>query len=319
MSWSGLGCKYGYSSTTMQQVYPAQRYYMDTKTQYDFSAKKPDVIVLALGTNDNSKAPDNVSKRAGMVEMLTLVRAKNPDVPIVWIYGMMTNDINTMVQDIVAEFGGEEKGFYSCRLTTNTSGGGWHPSVSGQKKFADELVKYLAENIIAGMEFPTADLLSGGKTSRMEMNEYRLGLGFEFTLNAQGVVKGDDYVADISNATVDAQGDGTALKLLGMGAIVTNDVAVGLSPDKMTMENLSAQTVAINAEYVSAADADSATCAVRITNIPKKYAEAALFARPYYIFERFGEQVVVYDDIVCDNYAGNIDTNDGYLDWGNAE
>ena len=87
----------------------------------------------------------------------------------------------------------------------------------------------------------------------------------------------------------------------------------------MTMENLSAQTVAINAEYVSAADADSATFAVRITNIPKKYAEAALFARPYYIFERFGEQVVVYDDIVCDNYTGNIDTNDGYLDWGNAE
>ena len=143
-SWSGLGCKYGYSSITMQDVYPAQRYNYDKKTAYDFS-KEPDIVILALGTNDNSKGPDKDSIRAGLKEMLTLVRAKNPNAPIVWIYGMMTNDLNTMIQEIVAEFGGEDAGYYSCKLTTSTNGGGWHPSVKGQQKFADELVAFIKE------------------------------------------------------------------------------------------------------------------------------------------------------------------------------
>ena len=315
VSWSGLGCKYGYSSTTMQQVYPAQRYNYDKNTQYDFSAKKPDVIVLALGTNDNAKAPDNVSKRAGMVEMLTLVRAKNPDVPIVWIYNMMTNGVNAMVEEIVEEFGGADKGYYACKLTMNTSGGGWHPNLKGQQKFADELVAFLGENILNDLQHPTADLISGGKTSRMEMTEYRLGLAFEFSIDASGVVKGGDYVADLTNATVKAEGGNSEFKLLSMGALMSNDVTVGLSPEKMTMENLSDKTIAINAEYVSAADEDSATFAVRITNIPTKYSEAAVFVRPYYVYERYGQPVVVYDSIVYDNYAGNIDINDGFLDW----
>ena len=96
VSWSGLGCKYGYSSTTMQEVYPAQRYHYDKTAAYDFSVQ-PDVVILALGTNDNSKGPDTASVRAGLVEMLRLVRAKNPDVPIVWIHGMMTTGVSSMI------------------------------------------------------------------------------------------------------------------------------------------------------------------------------------------------------------------------------
>ena len=138
VAWSGLGCKYGYSSTTMQDVYPAQRYNYDQKTPYDFSQRKPNVIVLALGTNDNSCQSNAILKREGLVEMLSLVRAKNPDTPIVWIYNMMTSGVNKMVEEIVAEFGGAEAGYYACKLTMNTSGGGWHPNLAGQKKFTDE-------------------------------------------------------------------------------------------------------------------------------------------------------------------------------------
>ena len=103
-SWSGLGCKYGYSSITMQDVYPAQRYNFDKTTPYSFD-KEPNIVVLALGTNDNSIQSNATLKREGLVEMLTLVREKNPTAPIVWIHGMMTNGVSSMIEEIVAEFG----------------------------------------------------------------------------------------------------------------------------------------------------------------------------------------------------------------------
>ena len=195
VSWSGLGCKYGYSSTTMQDVYPAQRYNYDQKTQYDF-AKEPDIVVLALGTNDNSIQTNSSLKRAGLVEMLQLVRAKNPNAPIVWIHGMMTTGVSSMIEEIVAEFGGAEAGYYACRLTQNNAGGGAHPNLAGQQKFADELVAFLETNgLTEGNDTPdepeipvepdtpdepetpvAGDLISGGETSRMEDDQIGLGL-----------------------------------------------------------------------------------------------------------------------------------------------
>ncbi len=145
--WSGIGCKYGYGSITMQEVYPLQRYKYDNNTKYDFAAREPDVVVLALGTNDNSNQSNAALRKEGMEEMLTLVREKNPNAKIVWIYNMMTGGVNDQVQDIVREFGGAEKGYYCVRLTTSTSGGGWHPSLEGQQKFADELADFITKNL----------------------------------------------------------------------------------------------------------------------------------------------------------------------------
>ena len=145
--WSGIGCKYGYGSITMQDVYPLQRYKYDKNTAHDFEAREPDVVVLALGTNDNSNQKDAAKRKAGMEEMLTLVREKNPNAKIVWIYNMMTSGVNDQVQEIVREFGGAEKGYYCVKLTMNTSGGGWHPNLEGQQKFADELADFITKNL----------------------------------------------------------------------------------------------------------------------------------------------------------------------------
>ncbi len=145
--WSGIGCKYGYGSITMQEVYPLQRYKYDKNTKYDFATREPDVVVLALGTNDNSNQSNAALRKEGMEEMLTLVREKNPNAKIVWIYNMMTGGVNDQVQDIVREFGGAEKGYYCVKLTMNTSGGGWHPNLEGQQKFADELADFITKNL----------------------------------------------------------------------------------------------------------------------------------------------------------------------------
>ncbi len=312
-SWSGLGCKYGYSSITMQDVYPAQRYNFDKKTPYDF-AKEPDIVVLALGTNDNSKGPDAASIRTGLKEMLTLVREKNPNAPIVWIYGMMTNNLNTMIEEIVAEYGGEEAGYYACKLTTNTSGGGWHPSAAGQQKFADELVAFLrSKKLVVSMLNDEHGLLNGGETARMEMTEDLLGLAFRFTLNAQGVMLNKDYTIDLSDATIAV--DGVEYKLLEVGAIVTNDAQIGLRPSQMTRKNLSGNTKEVPAVYGNDLTEDGLKYTVRVTNIPWELSDAAVYARGYYVYECDGVQNIVYGKVYASNYDNSINTNDGIFDW----
>ena len=316
-SWSGLGCKYGYSSITMQDVYPAQRYNFDKTTPYSFD-KEPNIVVLALGTNDNSKGPNATAIRAGLVEMLTLVREKNPNAPIVWIYGMMTNNLNTMIEEIVAEFGGEEAGYYACKLTTNTSGGGWHPNLAGQKKFADELVAFIrAKELDVVPEKPVApegaELMACTGSSRMEMTEDLLGLAFRFSLNAQGVTMSQDHVIDLSKATVTVSD--VTYKLLQVGAIVTNDVEIGLRPLKMTHANLSGMTKDVPAVYVNDVAEGDLKYAVRVTNIPLEYTDAAIYARPYYVYECDGKEVVVYGNVYATNYDNSLNTNDGIFDW----
>lgn len=329
-SWSGLGCKYGYSSITMQDVYPAQRYNFDKSTPYGFE-KEPNIVVLALGTNDNSKGPDAASIRAGLKEMLELVRAKNPNAPIVWIYGMMTNNLNTMIEEIVAEYGGEEAGYYACKLTTNTSGGGWHPNAAGQKKFADELVAFIrAKELDVVPETPVEppvtpddpvapegeNLMSFTGTSRMEMTDEQVGLAFRFALNANGVKLDQNHVVDLSNATVDVVLDEPACRLVAVGAIVTNDMEIGLRPSSMTHDNLSSKTMDVPAVYGNGiVDERYLYYAVRVTNIPWEYSDAIIYARPYYVYECDGEEVVVYGDIVATNYDNTVNTNDGVFEW----
>ncbi len=320
-SWSGLGCKYGYSSITMQDVYPAQRYNFDKNTPYGFE-KEPNIVVLALGTNDNSMGPDAASIRAGLKEMLTLVREKNPNAPIVWIYGMMTDNLNTMIEEIVAEYGGVEAGYYACELTTNTSGGGWHPNVAGQKKFADELVAFIRANKLDVVPEKPVDpvvppaedaILSGGETARMEMTEDLLGLAFRFTLDVQGAKMNRDYTIDLSGATIDV--DGKACKLLEVGAIVTNDVEIGLRPTRMTRDNLSGNTKDVPAVYANDLTEAGLKYSVRVTNIPLEYSEAIIYARGYYVYECDGEEMIVYGNVYATNYDNNVNTNDGIFDW----
>lgn len=329
VSWSGLGCKYGYSTTTMQDVYPAQRYNYDQTTQYDF-AKEPDVVVLALGTNDNSIQTNASLKREGLKEMLTLVRQKNPNAPIVWIHGMMTSGVSTMIEEIVAEFGGAEAGYYACRLTQNNAGGGSHPSLAGQQTYADELVAFLEANgLTEGNDTPdvpdtpvipdepvdSADLITGGETSRMEDTQIGLGLAFQFKIAAEGIAVQGTNVADLTNAIITS--DGQQYKLVGFGAVMSNDMTVGLSDSKMVLDTVDGnRTLDVSAKYLMDWDEESATYAVRIINIPQANSDTAIYARPYYIYEDAnGEQVVVYDEIFCANYDGKFDFNDGVLEW----
>ncbi len=319
VAWSGLGCKYGYQSLTMQTVYTAQRYNYDNTTQYDFTKRQPDVVVIALGTNDIANQEDASLRKVGYQEMLDLVRAKNPDAKIVWIAGMMKTDDNEMIEALIEENGGAAEGLYYLGLTTNTAGAGWHPSAAGQQTFANELVAFLNSDVL--VKYVGDDMLDNDEgnaidyigSSRMEMTSDKLGLAFAFGVKADGIVANGVF-ADLTNATIDAFGNGESYKLLRMGAIVSNSPVVGLSDMKLDDVD-GKKTLDVNAERLYDLEADYAQFAVRITNIPLANEATVIYARAYYVFEYEGREVVVYDDIQSANYINKYDSNDGVLEW----
>ena len=319
--YSGLGCKYGYSgSLSMQTVYTAQRYQYDKVTQYDFTKRQPDVVVLALGTNDIANQDDAALRKAGYQEMLDLVRAKNPNAKIVWIYGMMKDADNEMIASLIEENGGGAAGLYSLELETNTAGAGWHPSEAGQKKFADDLVAFLNSDVL--VKYVGDEMLDNdeGRTvsyegySRMEMTADKLGVAFKFKVMAEGITYKNGNFAVLDDATIDAFGDGSQYKLLRMGAIITNDALVGLSDMKLADED-GKKTIVVDAERLQDLEEDHATFAVRITNIPKEHESTVIYARAFYVFEYEGREVVMYDDIQFANYVHKYESNDGVLEW----
>ena len=62
----------------------------------------------------------------------------------------------------------------------------------------------------------------------------------------------------------------------------------------------------IEAVYLLESDADSLAFATRIVNIPAAGQTTEVYARAYYVFEKDGEQIVIYDDVVSESYADVI-------------
>ncbi len=162
--------------------------------------------------------------------------------------------------------------------------------------------------------FYPEELLSGGPTARMEMNEEELGLSFEFTLATTGARKNGDHTADFLDAKVKPTG-GKEYYLMTAGVIVSNDVGIGANPGKMTLDNLSDRTVSVPVEYLSKVTEDAVHFTARVVNIPLNKSDAVIYARPYYLYLCDNEILLVYGDIEYDNYDGDISMNDGALDW----
>ncbi len=317
--YSGIGAKYGWQDPNMHTFYPYQRWQYDRTTQYNFNSRQPNVVVIALGTNDiamESEKGITVEQRlTGYQEFLDLVRAKNPNSKIIWIYGMMKDDDNARIPQIIENNGGAAAGLYSLELTTNTAGAGWHPSAAGQQAFANDLVAFINEKnlLTMGDEEDTANLITSEGSSVMDVVNGKMGVGFLFDVKVSGITKDEAHIGDYSNAIVTI--DGVEYKLITMGAVVTNRAAIGIDEDLLKRSNLSNTVIDIPAEKVYQADADNAKFAVRIKNIPVANSATVIYARPYYVIEVGGEEVTVYDDIVGRSYDEKLDVNDDEFEW----
>ena len=165
--------------------------------------------------------------------------------------------------------------------------------------------------------------------SRMEMQAGNLGLAFLFNLEVSGATRvewdkdntaAQNFVADFTNAQVDAFETGEMFKLIKAGAVVTNQEDVGQDESTFDLDHLTGNTVidvpgdnSLKLFYTP--ENDVIHYAIRIVNIPETAKGTTIYVRPYYVFEYNGEQIVVYGDIVYDSYEKIPDINDGWLEW----
>lgn len=99
----------GDTDVLFPDIYPQLDLYNNPGVEYDF-ARQPDVIVINLGTNDESAANAQLPKavfQEGLYQFLKVVRHHNPDAQIVYAYGMvrvgLSGDIEAVVTRLQAE------------------------------------------------------------------------------------------------------------------------------------------------------------------------------------------------------------------------
>ncbi|MBQ6849281.1 MAG: hypothetical protein IJN76_04410 [Clostridia bacterium] len=162
--------------------------------------------------------------------------------------------------------------------------------------------------------------------SRKEMTDDKLGLAFMFNLKSTGVIREDrGFIADYTNGKVEAFEDGVQYTLKYAGAVMTNDATVGQDAALFTRENTNSGKTVIDVTadklyYNPQVEGElgygtDIYFAMRIINIPESHISTQIYARPYYVFDYNGREVVVYGDIVNDCYKSYPNINDGWLEW----
>lgn len=162
----------------------------------------------------------------------------------------------------------------------------------------------LTFNLCGGGEGKAEDLYVDEISLTQENTGVMLGVAFRMDLEVAGLLMGESYRCDYTTGTVDAYGDGTPYRLLSMGAVMTNDPAVGADRNALVLESTqgSHRTIDIPAVFLCGLTDTSASYAVRVVNVPWSHRDTRIYARPYYVFEKDGQPVTVYGDIYSRSY-----------------
>ena len=124
-----------------------------TKEKYSFD-KKPDIVVLNLGTNDSSFVSGITANAAEFSEdyyvFLSMLRVKYPDAYIMCLYGFMGKDdyvseaISTAVAKMQDARISDRCGYYA----PNNDGANDHPTKEAQAVWATSLTRYINEYVL---------------------------------------------------------------------------------------------------------------------------------------------------------------------------
>lgn len=162
VSFSGYGIISGYTNDkkveaqTVPQFYTKLGYswaangsFVPANVDWDFSKRQPDLIVINLGTNDDSYTKTDSEKQQeycdAYVEFIKKIRENNPDAKILCTLGIMGDRLFDYVQLAVHNYT-EETGDsnisamkFDVQLPDDGYSADWHPSVTTHEKASDKL------------------------------------------------------------------------------------------------------------------------------------------------------------------------------------
>ena len=127
---------------------------------WDFTKYQPDIVVINLGTNDDSYCQDDVKRQNWFTEdyarFLKMVRKYNKNARIICVLGLMGDRMYPAVCRAVEIYSKEsgDGNVTTCHLPEQDPdvgyGANYHPLESEHQKAADVLVEYIRNKIIAG-------------------------------------------------------------------------------------------------------------------------------------------------------------------------
>ena len=144
----------------------------------------------------------------------------------------------------------------------------------------------------------------GGASIRDEENADGTGKGLAFRFHIDAIGGAKDYENKYISSSAKILLDDKSYTLVRMGAVMTNQAAIGQSSAEFTLDAVNGtKVIDIPAVYLNKLTADTVSFAVRILDIPDRHVGTEIYARPYFVCLQDGQEVTVYGDIRSDNYA----------------
>lgn len=170
VSYSGYGIITGYTDNDQkltthllpdyyEKVGKSEGKFDDTllpqSVRWDFNKFIPDLIVINLGTNDDTYTKDDISKQTEYVEeyveFLKLVRSHNAHTPILCTLGIMGDRLFPFVEQAIKKYSLETSDNnitamkFDVQLATDGYAADYHPSQVSHNKAADKLTSHIKE------------------------------------------------------------------------------------------------------------------------------------------------------------------------------
>ena len=138
-SWGGL------NDYNMQEHYTKGTFLREGNEAYDFAnARKPDFVVINLGTNDVGQSGITEAKyKAAVKSFINQIREAygDPNLKIVWAVGLMGDGNYTWAKAAIDEM--NDDNLYTYRFSVGQSGHGNHPTIEQHATAITGLKSYL--------------------------------------------------------------------------------------------------------------------------------------------------------------------------------
>lgn len=163
ISWSGIGVYSSYTESSkpnqsflMPPIYGKTAPNELSNDMWDFSKWQPDLVVINLGTNDNTWTR-GIQERADLFgsayyDFIKQVREANPNAYIICSLGVMGSKLLPEIKEQVALYSANTGDY---RITTfefdyrdgvnDGFGAGYHPSAVTHQKMADKLIPFISQ------------------------------------------------------------------------------------------------------------------------------------------------------------------------------